>query len=172
MFILQSDGRTLEGFTAYREYVETNADRFPVGALHLAQTDWYYASYDPRGPHDSRLESMSMTERTGPGKPHWHNRLVSLELTLRGAYDDGYIKLRYPTVHSYTLDGFAAGTGHSDWRYDELRLNEAGHLVHEIEWWFMNATARWLITADDIELSWQPDEGELESITPHQVPQA
>ncbi|WP_405062597.1 hypothetical protein OG474_13410 [Kribbella sp. NBC_01505] len=166
MFMLQSDGRTPEGFTAYAEYVEKSADRFPAGALHLARTDWYYASYDHRGPHDSRLESMSITERMGPGEPHWHNRLLSLELTLRGAYDDGNIKLRYPTVHSYTFDGFTVGTGHADWRYDELRLDDAGRLVREVEWWSMDATARWLVVADDIEMTWYPDQGEPESITP------
>jgi hypothetical protein len=170
MYLLQSDGRTAEGVGAYAEYVDRNADRFPSGALHLARTDWYYAFYDHRAPHDSRLESMTVAERSGSGEPHWHNRWLSLDVTLRGAYDDGYIMLRYPTVHSYTLDNFAVGTGHADWRYDELRLDEAGHLVHEVEWWSMHATARWLIVADDIEMSWQPNHGPLEIITPKKLP--
>ena len=165
MYLLGSDGRTDKGFDAYRDYVADNAARFPAGALHLARSDWYYASYDHRGPHDSRLESMSITERPGPGEA-WHNRLVSLELTLRGAYDDGYLRLRYPTVHSYTLDGFGVGRGHADWHFDELRLDETGRLVHEVEWCAMQGTARWLIVANDIELSWHPDQAEPEIITP------
>lgn len=166
MFLLQSDGRTDAGFAAYRNYVADNAYRFPAGALFLARTDWYYGSHDHRGPHDSRLEVMTVTERSGPGEPHWHNRLVSLELTLRGAYDDGNITLRYPTVNSYNLGGFMVGGGHADWRYDELRLDESGHLVHEVEWCFMQDTARWLIVADDIQMRWQPDGGPPEMITP------
>ncbi|MEQ7011422.1 hypothetical protein ABN028_35200 [Actinopolymorpha sp. B17G11] len=166
MFLLQSDGRTNAGFAAYRDYVEANAARFPAGALHLARSDWYYASYDHRAPHDSRLEAMSIAERSGPGAPHWHNRLVSLELMLRGAYNDGYITLRYPTVRSYRLDGLAVGSGHADWRYDELRLDGSGRLVHEVEWWERREVARWLIIADDIEMSWQPDGGDVEIITP------
>ncbi|GAB3944189.1 hypothetical protein GCM10029976_067900 [Kribbella albertanoniae] len=164
MYLLNAEGRTPEVFAAYHSYVEQNAERFPAGALHLARTDWYYASYDPRGPHDSRLESMSITER--PRDTSWHNRDVSLEVTLRGAYDDGYIRLRYPSVHSYKLDGFGTGSGHADWRYDELRLDEDGQLVHEVEWHFMHATARWLIVADDLEMSWHPDQGDPETITP------
>jgi len=166
MYLLQSDGRTDEGFAAYYEYIAENAGQFPAGALHLARSDWYYASYDHRGPHDGRLEAMSIAERSGAGQAHWHNRLVSLEVTLRGAYDDGYIRLRYPTVHSYTLDGFGVGGGHADWRFDELRLDEDGRLVHEVEWCGMRDTGRWLIVADDIEMSWQSDGGELEMVTP------
>ena len=109
---------------------------------------------------------MTVTERSGPGEPQWHNRLVSLELTLRGAYDDGNITLRYPTVHSYNLDGFMVGGGHADWRFDELRLDEAGRLVHEVEWCLMQDTARWLIVADDIQMWWQPDGGRPEMLTP------
>jgi hypothetical protein len=52
------------------------------------------------------------------------------------------------------------GRGHADWRYDELRLDDAGRVVHEIEWWKERETARWLITADDVELTWHPDGGE------------
>ncbi|GAA0570222.1 hypothetical protein HPO96_23250 [Kribbella sandramycini] len=157
MYLLESDGRSDEGFAAYREYVAANAERFPAGALSLAQSDWYYGSHDHRSPHDARLETMSLAEQPGPGEAHWQNRLTSLEVTLRGAYDDGHIRLRYPAVHSYRLDGFALRGGHTDWRYDELRLDEDGRLVHEIEWCGMRDTARWLIVADDIELCWRPD---------------
>jgi len=93
-------------------------------------------------PHTATTSPATLTERSGPGAPDWHNRLASLELKLRGAYDDGTITLRYPTVHSYNLDGFMVGGGHADWRYDELRIDEAGHLVHEVEWCFMQDTAR------------------------------
>lgn len=165
MYLLQSDGRTAEGFAAYRRYVADNEGRFPAGALRLILSDWYYASYDHRGPHDSRLETVSIIERPGPGEQHWHNRQVSLDLRLRGAYDDGYIVLRYPTVHSYTLDGFGVESGHADWRYDELRLDEGGHLVHEVEWCREQDTGRWLIVAVDIEMVWQPDDGEPEIVT-------
>ena len=167
MFLLQSDGRTDEGFTAYRDYVAANAARFPAGALQLAQSDWYYAPFDHRGPHDARLEAMSVSERPGPGDPHWHHRVVSIQVTLRGAYDDGFIVLNYPTVHDYRLDTTSVSTGHADWRYDELRLDDAGHLVHEVEWHLSSATARWLIVADDIEMVWRPDGGEPQAITSH-----
>lgn len=45
--------------------------------------------------------------------------------------------------------------GHGDWRYDEFRVTDAGHLVHEIEWWAAGEAGRWLIEAGDVRLEWK-----------------
>ena len=37
--------------------------------------------------------------------------------------------------------------------YDEFRLSELGHLVHEIEW---AQDAHWIIAANDIDFRWIP----------------
>ncbi len=47
-----------------------------------------------------------------------------------------------------------------DWLYDEFRLSDNGHLLHEIEW---ADGGRWLIEADDIEFDWRPFEAEIGS---------
>jgi len=167
MFMLGSDGRTDEGFAQYDAYVQANVSRFPAGALYLAQSDWYYGSADHRAPHDSRLESVSVHEADGPGEAHWHNRECSVEVRLRGACDDGTISFLYPKVHSYSFDLHASGPGaHADWRYDELRLDDQGHLVHEIEWCGMQNTARWLVVADDVQMTWQADSEAATIVTP------
>jgi hypothetical protein len=154
MFILDRDGRTTSGFARYEEYVDQHESRFPPGALALVRSDWYYGFTDHRAPHDSRLESATLAEEpTDPSAP-WFNRPVSLVIRLRGAHDDGEITLRYPRLFSCHLDSFAIEDGHRDWRYDELRLDDDGHLVHEIEWCGSRDTGRWLITADDIEHGW------------------
>lgn len=157
MFILGDDGRTPEAFERYVSYINDNADGFPPNALELVRSDWYFGFTDHRAPHDSRLESVQITEHPAEGEPGWGNRMVSISLRLRGAHDDGDIHIRYPQVISYFLDGSGASRGHRDWRYDELRLGADGLLVHEIEWCGAQAAGRWVITASDIELSWHPD---------------
>lgn len=164
MFMLESDGRTDEGFAAYDEFVKTNAHRFPSGALTLASSAWYYGFSDHRAPHDSRLLTALFSESPGDGEAEWHNSTVSLQVTLRGAYDDGTIVLSYPRVYAYQLSGLDVSSGHMDWRYDELRIDEAGRLVHEIEWCGFSETGRWLIVADDIRMAWHPDQGEPQEI--------
>jgi hypothetical protein len=158
VFILDRDGRTESGFARYLEYVERNESRFPPGALGLVRSNWYYGFTDHRAPHDSRLESATMVEQPTDLSAPWSDRAVSLVIRLRGAYDDGEITLRYPRLFSCHLDSFAIDEGHRDWRYDELRLDDRGHLVHEIEWCGSRDTGRWLITSEDIEHRWLADD--------------
>ena len=44
--------------------------------------------------------------------------------------------------------------GHQDWRYDEFRVTDQGHVLHEIEWNGFLETGRWLIEASDVIHSW------------------
>ncbi len=162
MFLLQADDRTVEGFNRYREYVMANAAGFPPGGLLLAQSEWYYGPFDHRAPHDARLEAMSIAERAGGTGGGWHDRDMSIEVRLRGAYDDGFIILRYPTVHFYELSG-PTGRGHADWRYDEIRLDDENRLVHEVEW---STGARWLVVADDVVMLWHADGSPEQVVAP------
>lgn len=157
MFILDGDGRDKANFDRYRAYIDDNDGAFPPGALALARSEWYFGFHDHRAPHDSRLERAELSETPADPASEWKDRSVSLVVSLRGAFGDGVITMRYPRVFSYDLEGLGAGGGHRDWRYDELRLNGQGQLVHEIEWWGRDATARWIITADDVEHTWTPD---------------
>jgi hypothetical protein len=53
---------------------------------------------------------------------------------------------------------------HGDWRYDEFRLSERGHLIHEIEWAYgVECRAfSWIIEADDIDFRWIPLSANME----------
>jgi hypothetical protein len=81
---------------------------------------------------------------------------------LLGAYHDGHIEITYPKMFSYALQSFMPGkvASHGDWRYDEFRLSERGHLLHEIEWagapGAQGKSFSWLIEADDIDFRWTP----------------
>ena len=50
-----------------------------------------------------------------------------------------------------------AAAGHFDWRYSEIRLNDAGNVIHEIEWAGPpGMEARWIIEASDVQLETLP----------------
>ena len=45
-----------------------------------------------------------------------------------------------------------------DWLYDEFRLNDRGHVLHEIEWSGPGTSGQWMIEASDVEFAWRPYE--------------
>jgi len=156
MFILadQRESDVVGAFARYKEYLESNRSRFPKSAFALATSDWYFGDSDHWAPHDSWLESVQIIE---PSSGNRHEiRAASITIRLLGAYHDGYIELHYPNVFEYRLTADALGQGHGDWRYDEFRLNENGHLVHEVEWASFGVTNSWLIVASDVEHKWIP----------------
>ncbi|HUP28254.1 MAG TPA: hypothetical protein VM409_07450 [Chloroflexia bacterium] len=74
---------------------------------------------------------------------------LEIWLRVQTAHDpEGYLDLRYKGVVYYS---FNAAFG--DWLLDEVRLSQAGRLVHEIE--LISATY-WTIECEDIEVEWQP----------------
>ncbi len=88
-----------------------------------------------------------------PSKGARHeNRKTTITITLLGAYHDRRLIFTYPGVRSYRLTHNDVEGGHRDWRYDEFRVSEAGHVVHEIEWQGLNEAGSWVIVADDVEL--------------------
>jgi hypothetical protein len=155
-YILGEQRRTdpLGCFARYREYLERHRARFPAAAYALATSDWYFDPGDHRCPHDAWLEAVQLVEPSSGERGE--ARSVSLTVRLLGAYHDGHIELSYPRVCSYRLDASELGGGHRDWLYDELRVDDAGRVEHEIEWAGADHTARWTIVASDVQLRWMP----------------
>jgi len=157
VFILAADGRDEDGnfsFQNYEEYLERVRNTFPISAYKIATSDWYYNFNDRRCPHDSWLESFKLHELSTGRRSEV--RRLSLNIRLLSAHHDQYIELRYPRVFSYKLSIVDGERGQRDWRYDELRLSDRGHLIHEIEWSGLDATGSWLIEASDLEIEWIP----------------
>lgn len=157
MTYILSEQRDLDpkgSFERYRAYLETVRERFPVSAYALATSDWYFDARDHRCPHDAWLESSQLSE-SGTGE-RAETRDLSLTLRLLGAYHDGHIELFYPRVVSYFFDAANVEHGHGDFRYDELRVDDAGRLEHEIEWSSSGLTRRWRIVASDVIYRWTP----------------
>lgn len=156
-YVLAADGRhddVVAAFARYRDYLEASRDAFPPSAYALATSDWYFNFFDHRCPHDAWLESLTLTESASGSRREI--RRMSMRLRLLGAYHDGYMELLYPQVFRYRLDVNDGERGHGDWRYDELRLADDGHVIHEIEWYGRNETGSWLIEASDVEFKWVP----------------
>ena len=143
-----------KSFRAYQQYLTANARCFPQSAFTLATSSWYYDASDHRCPHDGWLEELRIEEpATGE---RLAQRIITFRVRLLGAFHDGHIDLYYPRVFGYQLALESGEGGHRDWRYDEFRVNDKGHLLHEIEWAGPRATGRWLIEASDVELVWRP----------------
>lgn len=157
-FILsaQRDVNPAGSFDRYAEYLAATRHRFPPGALNLIDSDWYFGFDDHRAPHDSRLQEILISESrpddvdAPPG--------VMILVRLLGAYHDGVIELSYSGVASYSLHTPDLARGHCDWCYDEFRISESDHLIHEIEWCGATDTGRWLIEAKDVHHVWHPFE--------------
>lgn len=158
MFILAAERDGSEDvthqFRAYLEYLEENQRRFPPSAFDLATSSWYYDHRDHRCPHDAWLRELRIEEPASGER--LEQRTVALRVLLLGAYHDGHIELYYPRVFRYDLTLEDGKDGHRDWRYDEFRLSDDGHLLHEIEWAGPTTTGRWLVEASDVQFSWRP----------------
>ena len=157
-YLLSTDGRDEDivgAFRRYHDYLVSVSDRFPPGAYALATSHWYFDPQDRRCPHDGWLESLTLV---GPSSDErQETRHMTLTVRVLGAHHDGYIDLRYPRVFAYTLSVNNGENGHRDWRYDELRLSQRGHLIHEIEWGGRHDTGKWTIEASDLEFRWVPE---------------
>jgi hypothetical protein len=142
-----------ESFERYREYLEEHKARFPPSAYELASSEWYFSLADPRSPHDSSLEDLEVSER---GKGPSDARTINIRVRLRNARQDRYLDFHYPRVFAYRLQLADGILGHRDWRYDEYRLSDEGHVIHEVEWYGPGEVGRWVIVASDVHLTHRP----------------
>lgn len=142
-------------FRRYAEYLEQNRSKFPVAAYDLASSGLLLNASDPSCPHDGWLEWAKFEEHS-QGERH-EIRTLSFRIHLLGAYHDRHIELFYPQVFSYNMSNLSSSSGHFDWRYSEIRLNDRGNVVHEIEWAGPpGLEARWVIEASDVKLQTFP----------------
>jgi len=138
-------------FERYADYLRRESARFPPQALGLASSEWYFDAADHRAPHDAWLLSASFIENGSPGRAA--PRTVALQLRLLGAYHDLQLDFYYANVFSYEFRGSSVALGHGDWRYDEFRVDDEGHLIHEIQWCGRDDRATWLICAEDVSFT-------------------
>jgi hypothetical protein len=136
----------------YTAYVESVRHALPESAYAFAAAQWHYNYTDHRCPHDSWLESLTISEPASGNRREI--RHVEIAVRLLGAFHDGFLELSYPGVRSYSLSGAAGSStnaGHGGWLTDEIRLSEKNMVHHEIL--FSNGS-RWLIESEDIRFRW------------------
>jgi hypothetical protein len=133
-------------FQAYTAYLESIRHALPESAYEFATARWHYNYSDHRCPHDSWLESLTISEPASGNRREI--RHVEIGVRLLGAFHDGALELSYPGVCSYSISGNA---GHGDWLTDEIHLSEKNMVHHEVL--FSNGS-RWLIESKDIHFRW------------------
>ena len=153
----QRDKDAVEAFRNYREYLRRNQNAFPVGGYELAHAEWYFNFGDHKCPHDGWLKKIEIIENAEGERQQY--RTVTIRITLLNAYHSGEIIFMYPEVYSYSLGASHVFQGHDDWRYDQFRVNEKGHLIHEIEWAGYGAANSWIIEANDVVYAYSESKG-------------
>jgi len=139
-------------FQAYTAYLESIRHALPKSAYDFAAAQWHYNYTDHRCPHDSWLESLTISEPALGSREEI--RHVDIVLRLLGAFHDGALELSYSSVSSYSLSGapgIIGNAGHGNWLADEIRLSEKNMVHHEVL--FSNGS-RWLIESKDIQTRW------------------
>lgn len=137
------------GWSAYGEYLESVKARLPPSAYQFAAAPWHYNFEDHRSPHDAWLEAVEIREPASGQRKE--KRTIEIVARLFSAFHDGHIELKYSAVQCYSLSSGSANAGHGDWLYDEIRLSDQGHVLHEIEW---SEGGTWLIECRDVEYKW------------------
>jgi hypothetical protein len=139
----------------YPAYLDTIKDQLPSNARDFAEADWHYDFTNPKCPHDSWVETITIFEPAdGETKD---DRGLEIMVRLLGAFHDGFIELRYKGVFEYEMSGTSDESWpkihrpHGDWLIDEIRLSENGRVIHEIKF----TRARWLIQCEDIVYTWK-----------------
>ncbi len=141
------------GWSAYCAYLESVKTQLPRSAHEFATAHWHYNFSDHRSPHDGWLDALVISEPASGERKEI--RKIEIVARLFAAYHDGHIELKYSDVQSYSLaSGIENESGHGDWLYDEIRLSNQGHVLHEIEW---SDGGTWMIECGDVEYRWMPD---------------
>lgn len=142
----------LERYETYYTYLESIKDSIPKSAYLFATASWHYNHEDPRCPHDSWVETVTVRELSSGERQQI--RSTQIFIRLLGAFHNGYIELTYEHVHSYSINQLFTNPpyGHGDWLIDEVRLSQDGLVLHEI--WFEQG--KWLIECRDIVYQWKP----------------
>jgi hypothetical protein len=144
----------MAAYRRYQQYLQEHSSEFPPGALALGTSEWYQHPNDHRCPHDGRLDTLFVSEITNQDQKH----TITMRVRLVAAYHDGFIEFTYPQVFAYRLESESSEKRPVDWLYDEFRLAENSHLIHEIEWASGSSDQifRWTIEASDVQCHWIP----------------
>jgi len=136
-------------FETYYRHIESLRDRMPAKAYEFASAPWHYDD-GTIGLHDSWVESVLLREAA-----EWERqeiRRLEIVVELLGAYHDRIIRLHYTGVREYEMTK-EASFSHGDWLTDEFDVNDAGLVVHEVD--FANGGS-WRIVCQDVEFSERP----------------
>ena len=140
-----------ESFDAYVSYLEENRDSFPEHIYAFAADVNRHNLDSPHSLHDAWMTSITIQQNRNRSRPFGPE--PTIEVVLLGQKHDRDIILRYKGVESYQIAGLRAALGggdtfQGDVSRHEVRLGEAGLMVHEIEF---SSNSRMEVVFRDLE---------------------
>lgn len=132
MLFIHRDGEDSIEFGRYLDAPSTYSHRLPEAARQFAGDVERFALNHPKSLHDAWVESLVVKESHARDEA---DSGVSLELVLLGQKHDRRIRLIYRRVERYEIRADKGGhrdTLHGDLYTHEVRLSEAGRVVHEL----------------------------------------
>lgn len=140
-----------KSFQLYRDYLERNKERFPLSVFEFSYDLERHTLNSPHSLHDSWLTSITVRENRKGGRPFEPD--PTIELILLGQMHDRDIVLTYRGIVSYVVTGNRnpynyADTFLGDISCHEVRVTDAGFLMHEIEF---VSDSRIIITCETFE---------------------
>jgi hypothetical protein len=140
-----------KSFDLYLEYLGENRARLPQNVFEFASNVERHTLNSPHSLHDSWLTSLTVKENRNKERPF--EPQPTIELVLLGQMHDREIVLTYKGVTAYQIQGNKnpynwTDTFQGDVSCHEVRINEQGMLVHEIEF---VSNSRITITCKDFD---------------------
>jgi hypothetical protein len=143
---LAAEGMTLQEYSAQ---VDLWKDKLPTAAYEYAKAPWHYDMQDARCVHDAWLLSCVFQEASLQ-EPHVKPTRFNIEISFLTGLEDHVLKFSYTNVLHYRLESPNPTEIHSDVYFDEIRLSERDHMIHEI---LFMSKVRWIIESSGFTFS-------------------
>lgn len=139
-------------FDHYFEYVKSLRSKLPLHVFRFASNPEHYSLTSHASLHDAWLERYEVREPAEGERKQY--RQTELQVCLLGPYHDRRIFLEYGEVQTYSVSSSNSASGHGDLLVHEVRLEETGLLVHELQ--FVNGNM--VVQCKDIRHRQEPYE--------------
>lgn len=120
-------------YQRYRTYLESIKDRLPKHVFSFAANPHHFDLSSHSSLHDAWLEQLTVCEKAEGVRGEI--RRLEIQILLLGPFHDRKIHLHYTGVKQYScsMPPNNGGVMHGDLFTHEIRLSDAGQIVHELE---------------------------------------
>ena len=128
------------------------SERKGLSLKNCGSVPWHENPEDNKSPIGSVLESADINSGIGTDELP----VLTIQVRLIGKMRDGRVVLTYRVVHTYSMEGFAAGDVMGNtWIQDTLELRKTNRMIHKVTL----TGGKWSIEAEDVDYTWEPLQG-------------